>query len=45
MQDGEADYKGLLLIASAEYDPSVSPKVFEKVDSAKQNYPKRGEVN
>ncbi|KAL9677779.1 hypothetical protein QQ045_015615 [Rhodiola kirilowii] len=28
----EADYIGLLLIASAGYDPRVAPKVFEKLD-------------
>ncbi|XP_071732680.1 mitochondrial metalloendopeptidase OMA1-like [Rutidosis leptorrhynchoides] len=39
----EADYIGLLLMASAGYDPRVAPKVFEKLgkiagDSALQNY-------
>ncbi|PWA92097.1 Peptidase M48 [Artemisia annua] len=39
----EADYIGLLLMASAGYDPRVAPKVFEKLgevsgDSAMQNY-------
>ncbi|XP_071732679.1 mitochondrial metalloendopeptidase OMA1-like [Rutidosis leptorrhynchoides] len=39
----EADYIGLLLMASAGYDPHVAPKVFEKLgkiagDSALQNY-------
>ena len=27
----EADYIGLLLLASARYDPSVAPKVYEKL--------------
>ncbi|KAB1222835.1 Mitochondrial metalloendopeptidase OMA1 [Morella rubra] len=27
----EADYMGLLLIASAGYDPRVAPKVYEKL--------------
>ncbi|PPD88015.1 hypothetical protein GOBAR_DD15049 [Gossypium barbadense] len=39
----EADYIGLLLLASAGYDPRVAPKVFEKLgkvagDSAMQDY-------
>ncbi|XP_051129579.1 uncharacterized protein LOC127250370 [Andrographis paniculata] len=39
----EADYIGLLLIASAGYDPRVAPQVYEKLgkvvgDSALQNY-------
>jgi len=40
----EADYIGLLLIASAGYDPRVAPKVYEKLgkisggDSALRNY-------
>ena len=39
----EADYIGLLLLASAGYDPRVAPKVFEKLgkvagDSALQDY-------
>lgn len=39
----EADYIGLLLIASAGYDPRVAPKVYEKLgkitgDSLVQNY-------
>jgi len=28
----EADYIGLLLIASAGYDPRVAPKVYEKLE-------------
>ncbi|KAJ0808994.1 putative peptidase M48 [Helianthus annuus] len=39
----EADYVGLLLMASAGYDPRVAPKVFEKLgqvsgDSALRDY-------
>ena len=39
----EADYIGLLLIASAGYDPRVAPKVYEKLgkfagDSTFGNY-------
>nr|XP_043608727.1 uncharacterized protein LOC122580514 [Erigeron canadensis] len=39
----EADYIGVLLMASAGYDPRIAPKVFEKLgqvsgDSALQNY-------
>lgn len=39
----EADYIGLLLIASAGYDPRVAPQVFEKLgqvtgDSALRDY-------
>nr|AFK49297.1 unknown [Lotus japonicus] len=39
----EADYIGLLLIASAGYDPRVAPKVYEKLgrvtgDSTLGNY-------
>jgi predicted Zn-dependent protease len=39
----EADYIGLLLIASAGFDPRVAPKVYEKLgkitgDSMVQNY-------
>ncbi|KAE8710714.1 pentatricopeptide repeat-containing protein [Hibiscus syriacus] len=39
----EADYIGLLLLASAGYDPQVAPKVFEKLgkvagDSTMQDY-------
>ena len=39
----EADYIGLLLMASAGYDPRVAPKVYEKLgkvtgDSALRDY-------